>query len=505
MKDFTKLSVNNNTLLRYRDLDYDMWYAISEFIDNSLHSYLENKNKLNQLGVNRCETNILIDINDEGEEYIIIEDNAGGINSNDFERLLSIGIPKGKSEFQLSEFGMGMKTSSIWLGNLIEIETKNFEEKVAYKITIDISCIGTDKSEVNIVKVLDSSLIPGYTKIKISKLNRRVKNKSKKISISLASIYKKFIESGDLNIVYQDLSLTPQVYSLEKTSDGSLMKKDFKIILSNGKKCTGWIGIMQSGEASATKAGFSIYRFNRLVMGYPENSWKPKEVFGEGASAKTNKLVGELDMTEFKIAHTKNKINFVDSEEEEFINQLSESCKDIANETFVRNAGKTNINEHNDEPNTKTSNALLQKWASQEVNTNVEELVFIENKNIEDVGSYIENLTNEINPITEFIFLESSPYEMNIKIFEFLDIEQPYLLVEEKNNELNVFINVGHKFFQNVVQYDTSEQQLTYKLNCVFDAVSETSVMKRKGKIDPYEIRLAKNLFLKRYAEFYND
>ena len=169
MIDFKRLSVNNNTLLRYRDLDYDMWYAISEFIDNSLHSYLANKANLNKLGISKCDTTILIDVDDEGNEFIIVEDNAGGVNPEDFNRLLSIGVPKEKSEFQLSEFGMGMKTASIWLGNLIEIETKHFEEDEAFKITIDISAIGTDEGEVNILKVLDSSLIPGYTKIKISK------------------------------------------------------------------------------------------------------------------------------------------------------------------------------------------------------------------------------------------------------------------------------------------------------------------------------------------------
>ena len=148
---------------------------------------------------------------------------------------------------------------------------------------------------------------------------------------------------------------------------------------------------------------------------------------------------------------------------------------------------------------------MLHKWASQERNTNVSELVFVDSESLEDKDDYLSKIISDTYPITEFIFLQSSDYEMNVKIYEFLDSDQPYLLVNEESNSLNVFINVGHKFFQNVVQFDTSEQQLTYKLNCVFDAVSETSVMKRKGKIDPNEIRLAKNLFLKRYAEFYQE
>ena len=236
MRDFNRLSVNNNTLLRYRDLDYDMWYAISEFIDNSLHSYLANKTNLNELGINKCESTLLIDVDTEGNEYISIEDNAGGVHPNDFDRLLSIGVPKEKSEYQLSEFGMGMKTASIWLGNFIEIETKNYNCNEAYKITIDISAIGTEKGEVDIIKVLDSSLIPGYTKIKISQLNRRVKNKTNKVGVSLASIYKKYIESNDLKISFQGEELTPQVYTLEQTSDGSEIKNpDYK----NRNTCDG--------------------------------------------------------------------------------------------------------------------------------------------------------------------------------------------------------------------------------------------------------------------------
>ena len=39
-------------------------------------------------------------------------------------KTLTLGRPKEKAKNQLSEFGMGMKTAGIWLGNKIEIETK---------------------------------------------------------------------------------------------------------------------------------------------------------------------------------------------------------------------------------------------------------------------------------------------------------------------------------------------------------------------------------------------
>ena len=41
-----KLEIGSLTLKRYADIDYDEWYAIAEFVDNSLHSYMNNKHLL---------------------------------------------------------------------------------------------------------------------------------------------------------------------------------------------------------------------------------------------------------------------------------------------------------------------------------------------------------------------------------------------------------------------------------------------------------------------------
>ena len=37
--NINKLTIGNSTLKRYADLDYDEWYAIAEFLDNSLPVY----------------------------------------------------------------------------------------------------------------------------------------------------------------------------------------------------------------------------------------------------------------------------------------------------------------------------------------------------------------------------------------------------------------------------------------------------------------------------------
>ena len=213
-----------SNLLRYADLDYDEWYAMSEFIDNSLHSYLNNKDDLNKLGIDICDTKIsIVDDEDEGE-VLNIFDNSGGVHPNDFRRLLSMGIPK-ETRVQLSEFGMGMKTP-LFGWEKIEIETKHYLNEEAYKIIIDITKLGSD-DEVSITNVLPSSSIKGYTKIEISNLNRRITSKEANKGL-IISIYRKFIERGDLSISL-DEEITTFIYYLEQDSMGNDQKREFTI------------------------------------------------------------------------------------------------------------------------------------------------------------------------------------------------------------------------------------------------------------------------------------
>ena len=89
INSINKLNIGSLTLHRYADLDYDEWYAMSEFVDNSLHSFMNNKKELSKIGITKCEVRISIVDNRSGEE-INIHDNSGGIHTNDFERLLSL-------------------------------------------------------------------------------------------------------------------------------------------------------------------------------------------------------------------------------------------------------------------------------------------------------------------------------------------------------------------------------------------------------------------------------
>lgn len=499
----SKLKIDNNVLRRYADLDYDVWFALSEFVDNSLHSYLNAQQQLNTLGVNYCSVKMSI-IQEDGHEVISINDNAGGIHEKDFDRLLSIGIQKERTDVQLSEFGMGMKTAAIWLGKIIEIETKHYLSDKTFLITINIEKLGTD-DEVIITQVVNSSNLKGYTKIKIKSLNRTFTKKTtlEKIQRSLASIYKKFIENKTLQIFYTDLELEPELIKLEKHSDDTEIRKDFLIKLSNGKTARGWIGIMGEGRKSVY-SGFSIYRYNRLIQGYPVNSWRPREVFGqEGGSntLKNQRLIGELDMTEFSVAHTKNKINFIDNEEDEFRDQLGKVCQDIASEATSQRV-KT-ITEQLNDPDTKIARDKIIDVISKPSTFSIDQISFIEPTIKENSKTLVEKLIADTEPYITNTFYEGEDLEVTIVVFLFSDRNLPYLIQEEINNNVYVCINFAHSFYE--LKVITSDDQSSYVLNCIFDALAENNVQKRYGSYKPEDFRITKDVFLKRYARRYEN
>ena len=96
-------TVNLLTLLKY--FRYTEWYALAEFVDNSITSYLQNKPKLLQIDKN---FKLKVRIEFLGSE-ITIKDNAGGISSERFRDAFETGKPPPDTS-KLSEFGVGISS-----------------------------------------------------------------------------------------------------------------------------------------------------------------------------------------------------------------------------------------------------------------------------------------------------------------------------------------------------------------------------------------------------------
>ena len=124
-------------------ISYKAWYAIAEFVDNSLQSYLDNKTKIKKIHSSNWKLRIGIYIT---KSKIQIIDNAGGIAEKDYARAFRAAA-RPQNRDGLSEFGMGMKTAACWFSPVWEVKSKALGENVQKTVKFDIAKIVKDEIE----------------------------------------------------------------------------------------------------------------------------------------------------------------------------------------------------------------------------------------------------------------------------------------------------------------------------------------------------------------------
>ena len=108
-----------------KDLDASILGIFCEFIDNSIQSYRDEKE---QIKLFEQDYKLKIDLIFTGQE-IIIKDNAGGIDTDNFERALKP-ANRPKNNKGLNEFGIGMKYAAVWVSNEWVLKSKSYKENL---------------------------------------------------------------------------------------------------------------------------------------------------------------------------------------------------------------------------------------------------------------------------------------------------------------------------------------------------------------------------------------
>jgi len=518
--------VGDKTLLRYRDLNYKIWHALSEFVDNSLHAYLhlDNDYKPNILEVS-------INFNDA---ELTIFDNAGGIKENDFETVLSVGNSKEKTHTgkQLSEFGMGLKTAGIWLADEITIETKHYTSNDAYKIHINIEKLRVEQTSnyITINKCQPSSNFIGYTVVTLSKLNRRITNRNiENLYIpALSSIYNRYIVSNVLKLSWGEPIPPQQLILATNFRDGGDELKwyiDKVIETTKGqKRIKGWIGILKKGEGR--KGGFYIYRNGRQIHGFPENMYRPSRFFGETqttSSFKLQNMVGEFDLDDWPVNHTKDAMNW-GFDEDIFLESITE--------TWNRAWSKFE-DVKNQRKNDRVANAqddLILKNAVE----NVEELIL---KTQSDPNSDVlfstkadtlhkfsyetlmENLNSEIwrsenTKLLFSFFAKPINKEISINYLRCLQDNIPHAITKfdriEGKDILSIFINMQHTYVDFLIENSSPENRQsvwsTFLWITIVNAITD-EMMSERDRIEitkgQKELLLGRNFawFVKNFKE----
>ena len=201
-----------------RHLNYRAWFALAEFVDNSVQSYLQKRAELEALHGDSFKLRVSIDIEANKPARISIRDNAAGIALADFPRAFRpAAVPPDLSG--LSEFGMGMKSAACWFASRWHVRTKALGEPVARTVRFDVAKIVTDQIEELVIENEPAGVNEHFTEVMLEDLNNvPIKKTLAKIKEHLTDIYRVFIRDGSLELKFNGEVLAFQEPSITSSA-----------------------------------------------------------------------------------------------------------------------------------------------------------------------------------------------------------------------------------------------------------------------------------------------
>lgn len=328
MKQIDKVSITlkPNVYRTFRNLVNTASNTLAEYVDNAVQSYLTNKQTLLDL---EPEYKLQVEISVDWEKRsILIKDNAAGIDTSKYLRAFEPAhIPEDASG--LNEFGMGMKTASVWLADKWSVKTKAIGEEVSRYTEFDLIKVTVEEKENLIVNEEKAPLNDHYTIISLSDLSTNAPRPGQmdKIKKHLASIYRHFLRSREIIITVNGTNLEAPNYEIlkapfYKTPEGNevLWKKeiDFKI---DGYSAKGFIAILDKIQNGTN--GLVLMRRGRVIMGGGDERFFPSVIFTQPGNFRYKRLFGELELEGFEVTFNKNGFREVDE-----LGELMEAIRD---------------------------------------------------------------------------------------------------------------------------------------------------------------------------------
>lgn len=312
-------------------LNYRPWFALAEFVDNSLQSFLSHEAALSQSDGELSGLRIGIDIDTDGPGKIVIRDNAAGIALADFPRAFRPAeLPSDRTG--LSEFGMGMKSAACWFARKWSVRTKALGESVERTVAFDIDQIVSQRQDLMLATSRPADPSLHYTEVSLEDLHHPPKGRTiGKIRDHLQSIYRVFLRARKIEIlfngralIYEEPGLLSASYYRNPNGPKVLWRKDVNFDFGKGQRVTGFAGLRDPG--SVLYAGFALFRRNRLIEGSADETYRPGKVFGNSNSYRYQRLFGELHLEGFEISHTKDGFRW-EEYEDEFLDLLKEELE----------------------------------------------------------------------------------------------------------------------------------------------------------------------------------
>ena len=488
-----EIKFGHENFANYKRLAYKWWYALAEFVDNSTQSYSDYRSDLKsayQEEEERFSVSIATD-----RDMIRISDNAMGMNLSDLKRAMIVGVPP-KDISGRSRYGLGMKTAACWIGDKWKIVTTKLGDSTEYTVEIDVNKVVGGNVEPSLNR-RDVSASEHYTIIEITAHHRPLRGRTiGKVKEYLGSIYRKDISRDEMLLRYNDDELKWNNFSNEdflKRKDGSVHRDSFifEIGVEPPKVVEGWVGVLRKGSRS--KAGFSILHRQRLIKGWPD-SWRPEKIFGAGGRNDliNQRVVGEVNLEDFEVSHTKDEINWDGLEEDLVEQELLEYCK-----PFMETARKARGGQEAGYGPTDVQINAAVKTLEDELATPE----FLEALELEETLPLVDQIEASNRHVVENATTEEPRFkafirDMTVRVYidNVGSPNDPYYVSEniDKNN-LTIIVNMQHPHWQ---MLEGENSVVNYLRHCVYDGIAEHRAI-RLRRVEPDSVKRLKDSYLR--------
>lgn len=306
-------------------LNYEPWFALAEYVDNAIQSASKSRAQIARV---EPEFRLRVDISYERDHggRIVITDNAGGIAHHDFSRAFKAAeVPPDRSG--LSEFGMGMKSASIWFARNWRVITTSLGDPTEYSIEFDMDAVLRDQVENLQVTTQSVATNEHYTRIELWNLNQFLPGRTLgKVREHLREIYRGFLQDGRLvltvagqNMEYGEPPILRAADVRSESNDAvskhpQEWRKKVDFVFADNIQVKGWAAIRAEGRTSGN--GLSLFRRGRVIVGSGESPYRPARVYGGGNTYRSQRLFGELEIAGLPVSHTKDGFQWHGREEE---------------------------------------------------------------------------------------------------------------------------------------------------------------------------------------------
>ena len=493
----------------YRRLSYKPWFAIAEFVDNSTQSYFDHREELLS-GYREDGDKLRVEVAyDPDGETLTVYDNAYGMEIEDFTRALVLDSPP-RNRSGRSEFGMGLKTAASWFGAIWMVESTQLGSPRMLSAIIDIDELAEKRYET--VPFEETPVDPKehFTRLTISQVRHPVRGRTTgRVLDQLGSMYRQDLRSGEIIIFWngQPVAFDEPPILTEMLQDGteSSWRKEvaFTVTRPFGDEplpVRGWIALRDPGKQR--DAGLVLLRRNRVIVGGPEEGYRPVEVFGQPNMYRSQRLIGELHMDEWPVTQAKDAFDWSDGLEDEFIEKLKAVCKRYGDyaESYrsgrIRKVNSTEMEEASERTREVFASAGLGRLVDEEAQrTDPPPGPLLVREDTQELKA-VSN-----GPIIHTLRVGATEWTFRLHWQDQLSDAHWMQLSYPQDDEVDIFLNTAHPFFAPYLdQRGMVEllQKLVMSLALAEQMARRTST---DGRIMPADFRNYMNKVLRRTSE----